>query len=110
VEGAEKEVIESFRERIITDQPYIQLEILPVYHEKNKERLARQETLENFFKELDYTIFRIHTDEYNKLGGLEEIQTIGIHSNLKWCEYLLVPATFKESFKKCFNFPQSVQH
>lgn len=99
VEGAEKEVIDGFKDRIISDQPIIQLEILPVYNENNKERLIRQKAMEDFFKQINYTVFRIHTDEHNRLAGLEEIQTIGIHSNLKWCEYLVVPASIKGEIK-----------
>lgn len=102
VEGAEKEVIEAFRDRIIVDQPLIQLEILPVYNEKNKERLARQQALETFFRQINYTILRIHTNKDNQLTSLEEIATIGIHSNLEWCEYLIVPASNKDAIIKQF--------
>lgn len=102
VEGAEKEVLEGFKGKIETDRPLIQLEILPVYDEQNKERYDRQRALEELFRELDYTMFRIHTDEQNRLTGLEEIPTIGIHSNMKWCEYLIVPSAIKETIKKTF--------
>lgn len=99
VEGAEKEVVDGFKDRIISDQPIIQLEILPVYNENNKERLIRQKAMEDFFKQINYTIFRIHTNNNNRLASLEEIQTIGIHSNLKWCEYLVVPESIKQEIK-----------
>ena len=103
VEGAEKEVIESFSEKIISDQPYIQLEILPVYYAKNIERLVRQEAVENFLKQINYSILRIHTDKSDELLSLEEIETIGIHSNLDWCNYLLVPKNSKDAVKKKFQ-------
>lgn len=102
VEGAEKEVIESFKEKIIVDQPYIQLEILPVYDKKNMDRLIRQEALENLFKKLNYSIFRILIDESNQLRSLQEVPTIGVHSNLKWCEYLIVPTSAMDMIKKNF--------
>jgi FkbM family methyltransferase len=99
VEGAEKEVLEGLKEKIITDQPLIQLEILPVYDEEHKERMNRQTAIENLFREINYTKFRIHIDEKNNLAGLEEIETIGIHSNMNWCEYLVVPDNLKTSFQ-----------
>ena len=102
VEGSEREVLEGLRNKIVADQPLIQLEVLPVYDEDNKERLDRQKAIEDLLGQINYTIFRIHSDENNNLNGLEEIETIGIHSIMKWCEYLLVPANMKEAIKKKF--------
>lgn len=99
VEGAEKEVIEGFKDKIISDQPVIQLEILPVYSRENEKRLKRQEALEHFFKTINYTMLRIHFDDRNRFTHLEEIETIDIHSNLNWCEYLVVPNSIKEAIK-----------
>lgn len=103
VEGAEQEVIQGFKEKIIADQPLIQLEILPVYDENNKDRLDRQEALENLFRQMNYVILRIHIDQQNNLVGLEEIQSIGIHSNMQWCEYLIAPADTKDEIKNMFQ-------
>lgn len=100
VEGAEKEVLESFEIRIKQDKPLIQIEILPVYSEGNLERLNRQNAIEEFVKKIDYSIFRVgHTTDNNDFNRLEEIKTIGIHSNMKWCEYLLVPNSETVKFK-----------
>jgi len=100
VEGAEKEVIEGFGPLIQQDRPFIQLEVLPVYKQENKDRLDRQEWIENFLRQVDYKILRIHTTENNRFAKLEELQTIGIHSNMKWCEYLMVPASEKDTVMK----------
>jgi len=91
VEGAEKEVLEGFENRILNDRPLIQIEILPVYSEVNTERLERQNSIETLLRRIDYSILRVHTTEKGDFKGLEQISTIGIHSNMKWCEYLLVP-------------------
>ena len=40
VEGAEKEVLESFEKRIKIDRPFIQVEILPVYKQENTSALV----------------------------------------------------------------------
>lgn len=100
VEGAEKEVLESFEKRIQIDQPLILVEILPVYQEENRERLNRQISIERLLERLDYIILRIQKTEKGNFNGLLEIETIGIHSNLSWCDYLLVPNSEKLKFKE----------
>ena len=99
VEGAEKDVLESFENRIKQDKPFIIIEILPVYSEENIERLKRQNEIEALLGNIDYSIFRVHKTKNGDFNGLEEIQTIGIHSNLEWCDYLLVPNSEKIKFK-----------
>jgi FkbM family methyltransferase len=91
VEGAEWEVINGFRDRIISDQPIIQLEILPVHDPSNVDRLKRQEAIEDFFRTIAYVKFRVLSNEKGELESIEQIDKIGIHSNLKWCEYVALP-------------------
>jgi FkbM family methyltransferase len=95
VEGAEKEVLEGFAAKIVQDQPFIQLEILPAYNAENTDRISRQNAIEAFIKQINYTIFRVHTTPDHDFDRLEEINAIGIHSNLDWCEYVLVPQAEK---------------
>ena len=99
VEGAEKEVLEELENLILRDWPYIQIEILPIYTEENTDRLARQNAIELLLQRLNYIKFRIYTKENNEFDRLEEIEKIGIHANLRWCDYLLVPATERENLK-----------
>ncbi|HNK91212.1 MAG TPA: FkbM family methyltransferase [Chitinophagales bacterium] len=99
VEGAEKEVLESFENRILTDRPFIQIEILPVYKEENIERLHRQMSIEALCSKLDYSILRVIKTENGGFERLQEINTIGIHSNMDWCEYLLVHKSDKMLLK-----------
>jgi FkbM family methyltransferase len=84
VEGAELEIIESLKNYIEQNKPIIVCEILPVYSIENSERLNRQTKIEAIFKSLNYKIKRIHSN-----GILEEIQNIGIHTDLSSSNYLL---------------------
>ncbi|MEI2708922.1 MAG: FkbM family methyltransferase [Chitinophagaceae bacterium] len=99
VEGAEKEVLESFEKRIKIDRPFIQVEILPVYKQENIERLNRQISIEGLCHRLDYSILRVLKTDKGEFKELQEIKTIGIHSNMDWCEYLLVHNSDKIKFK-----------
>lgn len=99
VEGAEREVLESFKNRIKNDRPFIQVEILPVYKQENIERLSRQLAIEALCHELDYSIFRVLKTDNGNFIGLQKIAKIGIHSNLNWCEYLLMHNSDKDSFQ-----------
>lgn len=99
VEGAEKEVLESFLNRIIIDKPIILVEILPVYSEENKFRLDRQEAIEALIKKINYHIFRIHISKMGDFLHLEEIEKFGVHSSLDLCEYILVPQSEYQHYK-----------
>lgn len=103
VEGAEKEVLQSFEQLIKRDKPLIQIEILPVYNEKNIDRLTRQNAIETLMKNLDYSICRVLKTSDGHFKNLEEITTIGIHDNLDLCEYVLVHSSNKEKIKQSFN-------
>ena len=89
VEGAESFVLCSLLERIKLDRPFILIEILPCYSNENQMRIQRQNKIEAMLKEINYTMFRNKKD-LNTLQ-IERIQTIGIHSNMDFCEYLLCP-------------------
>jgi len=90
VEGAELEVLESFTEVINQSNPYILIEILPIYNKENETRLERQNKIELLLKDCDYSILRI-IKEGNSVAKLEEVKTFGIHSNLDHCDYICVP-------------------
>ena len=90
VEGAELEVLQSFKERIKIDNPFILIEILPVYNVKNSVRLARQNKIEEILKECNYSIMRI-VKEVNHVRELKQLDSFGVHSNLDFCDYACVP-------------------
>lgn len=91
VEGYEEQVIKGIEELIISKRPFILMEILPVYNETFKDRLQSQLYLEGFFRLQDYKILRIYKTTNGDLKELASIDAIGIHSNIDWCEYLIVP-------------------
>jgi len=103
VEGAELEVIESFKDEIKNHNPFILLEILPIYNIKeNPDRFERQNKLLSILKNLNYSKFRvIKTKE--KLLSLKEIDKIEVHSNLNDCDYLFVPKIKLNQFKSIAN-------
>ena len=91
VEGAELSVLESFIENIKTSKPFILMEILPVYNEKvNLQRFKRQSRIEHILEDLNYRIFRINKNK-GTFFNVDEIQNIGVHSNLNKCDYIFVP-------------------
>jgi FkbM family methyltransferase len=91
VEGAELEVIKSLS-RIIRDyRPIILLEVLPVRSNENVLRKDRQEELEQIFNDLNYIIFRVKKTGSDIYAGLKRIESIGIHSNLNQCDYVIAP-------------------
>jgi hypothetical protein len=75
------------------------VEVLPVYEPKNTFRLERQNEIESILKECNYSIFRVNK-KAEKLFGLQEIETIGIHSDLNACEYIFLPNSKKDQFNK----------
>jgi len=91
VEGAELGVLKSFEDILKRDRPYLLVEILPVYDNQNKERLDNQMTIEKILTDLEYSIYRINKDSENKLESIKLIESIGIHSNLDWCDYIFSP-------------------
>jgi len=90
VEGGELSVLEGLKRIILKDKPYIQIEILPVYSIDNKDRLTRQNKIEELLQEWDYVLLRINHGA-DGFENLMQIESIGIHSNMNWCEYLFIP-------------------
>ena len=100
VEGAELEVLNSLSEIINKSKPFILIEILPVYKESNTYRISRQQEIEKLLVELNYEIKRIIKPNNNStLIQFEEISEFGIHSDIKKCDYILVPKSRVEKFK-----------
>ncbi|MFK5976790.1 MAG: FkbM family methyltransferase [Sulfurovum sp.] len=91
VEGAEMDVIFSLKDIIKRDRPTLLVEILPIYEEKNIKRLDNQTKIESILNELDYIIYRVYKKENNSFDSFKEIKSIGIHSNLTWCDYIFSP-------------------
>ncbi|MCK5401077.1 MAG: FkbM family methyltransferase [Flavobacteriaceae bacterium] len=98
VEGAELEVLSSFKSIIKDKQPIILIEILPAYNDQNLFRVERQNKIQLMLSEAGYSIHRV-IKENDILLNLEEISEIGIHSDLNKCEYVMVPDNKKEKFK-----------
>ena len=90
VEGGELEAIKGLERVIQRYRPIIICEVLPVYSTKNKRRLKRQQELESILKDFRYCICLI-----DHLGSLDEIETIGIHSDISRVNYLLYPVEEK---------------
>jgi FkbM family methyltransferase len=91
VEGAELEVIRSLSQTIVSHRPILLLEILPVYSKENKARKDRQEEVEKIMSECGYNIFRVIKTDTDGYNGLQKLTTIGIHSDLNQCDYVLAP-------------------
>lgn len=91
VEGAELEVLESLRPIIIVYKPTLLLEILPVYSEDNIMRKERQEKIEKLVSEMEYMFHRILRTPDDHYRGLQQIDSIGIHSDMSQCDYVLTP-------------------
>ncbi len=102
VEGAELEVIKSFRSLIHDKNPFILMEILPAYHEDNNERIDKQNEIQAILNSLQYSIFRIKKQD-EILEGVDEIEEIGVHSDLNACEYVMVPKQKKSRFLAAVN-------
>ena len=90
VEGAEYEVLSSFYKAIEVNKPIILIEILPVYNNRNVNRLERQVKIQELLTKLNYSIFRVMKMD-NIFEKIEEIEEIGIHADMNMCEYVMVP-------------------
>jgi FkbM family methyltransferase len=97
VEGGESEVLSSMKDEITLNQPIILLEILPAYKEDNFIRIQRQDEIQQLFKDLNYSVFRV-IKENEQLVQVKAIAEIGIHGDLNSCEYVAVPKRLQEEF------------
>lgn len=92
VEGGEKEVVETLRPVLQAARPPVLMEILPAYSPTNLARLDRQRAIERAFRELDYQFFRVEKTATDGFAGLRRLDEIGVHGNVAWSDYLVVPA------------------
>jgi FkbM family methyltransferase len=99
VEGSEMEVIESLHGTMCSDRPILMVEILPVYSDEMAMRKQRQGRIEKVFSEVDYSLFRVKKGRNDAYGGLEQIETIGVHSDLSRCDYVAVPKELREKIR-----------
>jgi FkbM family methyltransferase len=100
VEGAELEVLLGLNDWIKTNHPLILLEILPVYTAENQSRLERQHKIEELLHTWNYKTARI---KKKNPVGLEWIDTIGVHSTIEDCDYLLCHESLTKKIAACFN-------
>jgi FkbM family methyltransferase len=91
VEGSELEVLQGLRETLKVQRPHLLVEILPAYHDQNIVRVERQKQIEQFLRELDYSIVRVKKTAAEGLESLLPLDTIGIHSDLRQCDYVFSP-------------------
>lgn len=98
VEGAELEVITSFKNELAKNETILILEVLPAYSEQNTFRIERQNKIQDLLFGLNYTLFRV-IKKQDLLVDLVEIKEIGIHSDLDACDYVIVPSTKVDKFK-----------
>ena len=98
VEGGEKEVIETLKPVLQSARPPVLMEILPVYKPENTQRWERQQAIEQVFRELNYQIYRVEKTSVDGFAGLRRLDEIGVHGNLSWADYLVVPKERAEEF------------
>ena len=98
VEGAELEVIESFKDVLSRDRPFVFIEILPSYEISNKTRIDRSDKIVSIISELEYDIYRIIKKPDDSLNEIIKIKEISVHSNLNLCDYIFVPKEHSHNF------------
>ena len=93
VEGAELEVLRGSETMLRRDRPLVSIEILPCYDASNEFRIQRQQEVEVLMRDIAYQCFRVQKSGalFEKLAGLEPIESIGVHSDLHLSDYLWVP-------------------
>ena len=90
VDGAELEVLKGLKKIMVSDRPFILIEILPVYSTENIVRINRQNEIQNILTQNKYSIFRVikKNEKYEKIS---KIDSFNIHSDLNICEYIFSP-------------------
>jgi len=86
VEGGELEVLVGLREVLRQHRPPVICEVLPAYSPTHSVRVERQTRLEQALREWGYVAVRIPTSDKPSV-----VTEFGIHSNLDWTNYVLVP-------------------
>lgn len=92
VEGAELEVLQSMKETIISDTPYIICEILPAYSIDNKFRVNRQKQIQILLQKIGYNI-----GEIDLKGDINWTDSIEVHGDMNRTNYLFKPKHAKFS-------------
>jgi hypothetical protein len=88
VEGSELGVIKGLLPLIERQRPLIIIEILPCHSPANQDRLRNQSELQSIMAGYGYRFYRILKSE-GKFVGLEEVDEIGVHSDIDLCDYIL---------------------
>ena len=91
VEGAELKVVESFKEIISTERPFVLIEILPSYEKSNTFRIESSDKIVSIISDLKYDIYRVIKNPDNSLNDIIKINEIPVHSDLSLCDYIFVP-------------------
>lgn len=94
VEGAELEVIRGFVSLIQKHRPFLLVEILPSY-KSDSIRLVRQQAIEQIINDVGYHSYRICKDKSDYFSHFEEVESIGVHDRMDWCDYLFSPTALK---------------
>ena len=105
VEGAEADVIATMLRAIVQHKPWIIMEILPCYRADNHDRIRRQNEIEANCAAIDYVIQRIHRGADGRLATVAPIETIGIHSNMEWSDYILCPRADLDRLREVVSAP-----
>lgn len=90
VEGAELEVIKGLQQTITKYQPFVVLEILPVYDDTSENgifRKQRQDELLGILRSLNYAMYCIN-ERYTTLTALDDIE---VHNDMSKTNYLFAP-------------------
>jgi FkbM family methyltransferase len=106
-EGAELEVIKGTLKIVERDLPFLILEILPVYNSESTNgqyRKKRQDELVSILLNLEYSIFRINTDN----GSLIKINDIEVHNQMENTNYLFVHASKTERLLEPYNIKKQI--
>ncbi|MEX1239158.1 MAG: FkbM family methyltransferase [Cyclobacteriaceae bacterium] len=91
VEGAEVEVFTGIRKLLLEKRPFVLIEVLPVYSEKNLVRWERQRQLEQLIRDSNYKLFMISASK-TKFNSFKPLETIGVNTKIENSDYFLCPA------------------
>jgi FkbM family methyltransferase len=100
VEGAELEVIRGMMDALSRDRPIVLMEILPAYDSDNTPRIARYRQVEHFFRELNYSCYRVRKTSRNAFESLQLLQSIEVHSDLTLSDYLWTPLSLSKEIEE----------
>jgi len=90
VEGAELEVIKGLQQTITKYQPFVVLEILPVYDDTSENgifRKQRQDELLGILRSLNYAMYCVNERD-TTLTALDDIE---VHNDMSKTNYLFAP-------------------